>query len=45
MNLDKAVDPAVPGDITVGERPDPRIEQPMDAVVRVLLGCVRGSAL
>jgi threonine dehydrogenase-like Zn-dependent dehydrogenase len=33
------------GDITVGERPDPRIEQPTDAIVRVLLGCVCGSDL
>jgi len=32
-----------PRDITVGDRPDPRIEQPTDAVVRVLLGCVCGS--
>ncbi|MGO1346608.1 MAG: zinc-dependent alcohol dehydrogenase family protein [Bifidobacterium psychraerophilum] len=30
-------------DITVGERPDPRIELPTDAVVRVTLGCVCGS--
>ncbi|MDF1489621.1 zinc-dependent alcohol dehydrogenase family protein [Tessaracoccus caeni] len=30
-------------DITVGERPDPRIELPTDAVVRVLMGCVCGS--
>lgn len=30
-------------DITVGERPDPRIELPGDAVVRVVLGCVCGS--
>ncbi|MFC5926467.1 zinc-binding dehydrogenase [Micromonospora vulcania] len=34
-----------PGDITVGERPDPRIENPTDAVVRVTLGCVCGSDL
>lgn len=32
-------------DITVGERPDPRIRLPTDAVVRVLLGCVCGSDL
>ncbi|MFT4210894.1 MAG: alcohol dehydrogenase catalytic domain-containing protein [Microbacterium sp.] len=32
-------------DITVGERPDPAIELPTDAVVRVLLGCVCGSDL
>jgi threonine dehydrogenase-like Zn-dependent dehydrogenase len=34
-----------PGDITVGERPDPHIETPSDAVVRVTLGCVCGSDL
>ena len=34
-----------PRDITVGERPDPRIEHPTDAVVRVLLACVCGSDL
>jgi threonine dehydrogenase-like Zn-dependent dehydrogenase len=34
-----------PGDITVGERPDPRIATPADAVVRVTLGCVCGSDL
>ena len=34
-----------PKDITVGERPDPRIENPTDAVVRVLLACVCGSDL
>jgi threonine dehydrogenase-like Zn-dependent dehydrogenase len=34
-----------PGDITVGERPDPRLENPTDAVVRVTLGCVCGSDL
>ncbi|PWU47366.1 IMP dehydrogenase [Micromonospora globispora] len=34
-----------PGDITVGERPDPRLETPTDAVVRVTLGCVCGSDL
>ncbi|MFT3888413.1 MAG: alcohol dehydrogenase catalytic domain-containing protein [Arachnia sp.] len=32
-------------DITVGDRPDPTIELPGDAVVRVLLGCVCGSDL
>ncbi|RAJ60658.1 threonine dehydrogenase-like Zn-dependent dehydrogenase [Streptomyces sp. Amel2xB2] len=30
-------------DITVAERPDPTVEQPTDAVVRVVLGCVCGS--
>src|SRR5438067_6946650 len=34
-----------PGDITVGERPNPRLENPTDAVVRVTLGCVCGSDL
>lgn len=34
-----------PHDITVGERPDPRIQEPTDAVVRVILGCVCGSDL
>src|SRR5438128_7165253 len=31
--------------IEVGERPDPVIESPTDAVVRVVLGCVCGSDL
>jgi threonine dehydrogenase-like Zn-dependent dehydrogenase len=31
--------------ITVGERPDPTIEAPTDAVVRVVRGCVCGSDL
>ena len=34
-----------PEDITVGERPDPKIEAPTDAVVRVVLACVCGSDL
>jgi threonine dehydrogenase-like Zn-dependent dehydrogenase len=34
-----------PKDITVGERPDPVIRQPTDAVVRVVLSCVCGSDL
>lgn len=34
-----------PGSITVGERPDPTIQAPTDAVVRVVLGCVCGSDL
>ena len=34
-----------PKDITVGDRPDPRIENPADAVVRVVLACVCGSDL
>ena len=34
-----------PGDITVGERPDPRLENPTDAIVRVTMGCVCGSDL
>ena len=34
-----------PGDIGVGERPDPQIQTSTDAVVRVVLGCVCGSDL
>ena len=34
-----------PSDITVGERPDPAIEAPTDAIVRVVLACVCGSDL
>jgi threonine dehydrogenase-like Zn-dependent dehydrogenase len=34
-----------PGRITVGERPDPGIQQPTDAIVRVSLACVCGSDL
>ncbi len=34
-----------PGDIAVGERPDPVLQAPGDAVVRVVLGCVCGSDL
>jgi threonine dehydrogenase-like Zn-dependent dehydrogenase len=34
-----------PGDIEVGERPDPAILEPTDAVVRVVLACVCGSDL
>src|SRR4051794_205007 len=34
-----------PKDITVGDRPDPVIEAPTDAVVRVVLACVCGSDL
>jgi threonine dehydrogenase-like Zn-dependent dehydrogenase len=34
-----------PKDITVGERPDPRLEAPTDAIVRVVLACVCGSDL
>lgn len=34
-----------PGSVTVGDRPDPTIQQPTDAVVRVVLGCVCGSDL
>jgi threonine dehydrogenase-like Zn-dependent dehydrogenase len=33
------------GAVEVGERPDPVIENPTDAVVRVVLGCVCGSDL
>jgi threonine dehydrogenase-like Zn-dependent dehydrogenase len=34
-----------PRDISVGDRPDPTIEAPTDAIVRVVLGCVCGSDL
>jgi threonine dehydrogenase-like Zn-dependent dehydrogenase len=34
-----------PGSITVGDRPDPVIAEPSDAVVRVALACVCGSDL
>src|SRR5271154_442278 len=34
-----------PRNITVGERPDPTIEAPTDAIVRVVLACVCGSDL
>ena len=34
-----------PGTIEVGERPDPVIEDPADAVVRVVLCCVSGTDL
>jgi len=34
-----------PHSITIGERPDPTIQAPTDAVVRVVLGCVCGSDL
>src|SRR5438093_1385631 len=34
-----------PGKIELGERPDPQIQEPTDAVVRVVLGCVCGSDL
>jgi alcohol dehydrogenase len=33
------------GKITLGERPDPSIQVPTDAVVRVVMGCVCGSDL
>ncbi len=33
------------GKIELGERPDPKIQAPTDAVVRVVLGCVCGSDL
>ncbi|HEX7973767.1 MAG TPA: alcohol dehydrogenase catalytic domain-containing protein [Anaerolineales bacterium] len=33
------------GKIELGERPDPQIQKPTDAVVRVVLGCVCGSDL
>ena len=34
-----------PGNIELGERPDPQIQEPTDAVIRVVLGCVCGSDL
>jgi threonine dehydrogenase-like Zn-dependent dehydrogenase len=34
-----------PGKIVLGERPDPTIRAPTDAVVRIVLGCVCGSDL
>src|SRR5438094_9946360 len=34
-----------PGKIELGERPDPKIQEPTDAVVRVVLSCVCGSDL
>jgi threonine dehydrogenase-like Zn-dependent dehydrogenase len=34
-----------PGAVEAGERPDPVIQQPTDAIVRVALGCVCGSDL
>lgn len=34
-----------PGAVEVGERPDPVIQEPTDAVVRVVRGCVCGSDL
>ena len=34
-----------PRDIVVGERPDPVIEEPSDAIVRVTLASVCGSDL
>lgn len=33
------------GKIELGERPDPKIQEPTDAVVRVVMGCVCGSDL
>jgi threonine dehydrogenase-like Zn-dependent dehydrogenase len=34
-----------PGDVRVEDRPDPRIEQPTDAVIRLVAACVCGSDL
>jgi threonine dehydrogenase-like Zn-dependent dehydrogenase len=34
-----------PGMVEIGERPDPVLREPTDAVVRVVLGCVCGSDL
>lgn len=33
------------GNVTVGDRPDPIIQEPTDAIVRVVRGCVCGSDL
>lgn len=33
------------GEVTLGERPDPKIQNPTDAIVRVVFGCVCGSDL
>ena len=34
-----------PGDVRVEERPDPRIEEPTDAIIRVTASCICGSDL
>lgn len=34
-----------PKDVTVGDRPDPAVREPTDAVVRVVMACVCGSDL
>ena len=34
-----------PGDIRVEDRPDPTIQEPTDAVIRVTATCVCGSDL
>jgi threonine dehydrogenase-like Zn-dependent dehydrogenase len=34
-----------PGMVEIGERPDPVIQEPTDAVVGVVLGCVCGTDL
>ncbi|WP_462287464.1 hypothetical protein [Nostocoides sp.] len=34
-----------PGDVRVEDLPEPRIEQPTDAIVRVVRACVCGSDL
>jgi threonine dehydrogenase-like Zn-dependent dehydrogenase len=34
-----------PGRVEAGERPDPVLREPTDAIVRVLLACVCGSDL
>jgi len=33
------------GNVTIGDRPDPKIQEPTDAIVRVVRGCVCGSDL
>jgi threonine dehydrogenase-like Zn-dependent dehydrogenase len=34
-----------PKDITVGDQPDPTIQEPTDPIVRVVMACVYGSDL
>ena len=34
-----------PGDVRVEEREDPQIEEPTDAVIRIVAACVCGSDL
>ena len=34
-----------PGSVEVAERPDPAVEEPTDAIVRVVMACVRVGPL